>query len=95
MRLSYIDTLLQGHADAVYQHVLRMNGLPWSTRNEDVRKFFKECSVVDDLDGIHICINKEGRPSGDAYVIFETEQVRKKRCKNHCKKRYSNRFTLQ
>jgi RNA recognition motif. (a.k.a. RRM, RBD, or RNP domain) len=67
--------MMQGHADAVYQHVLRMNGLPWSTRNEDVRKFFKECSVIDDLDGIHICINKEGRPSGDAYVIFETEQV--------------------
>jgi heterogeneous nuclear ribonucleoprotein F/H len=67
--------LQQGHADAVYQHVLRMNGLPWSTRNEDVRKFFKECAVIDDLDGIHICINKEGRPSGDAYVIFETEEV--------------------
>eukprot|EP00953_Heterococcus_sp_UTEX-ZZ885_P021245 11857-Heterococcus_DN1.PRE.1 len=74
METARANSKIKGHADAVYQHVLRMNGLPWSTRNEDVRKFFKECSVIDDLDGIHICINKEGRPSGDAYVIFETEQ---------------------
>lgn len=62
----------KGQSDGDYRGVVRMRGLPWSANEGDIRAFFEGLSV--EKGGIHITLNREGRPSGEAYVVFETEE---------------------
>ncbi|KAL5708219.1 hypothetical protein ACHQM5_019038 [Ranunculus cassubicifolius] len=48
--------------------VLRLRGLPFSAGKEDLVDFFKEFALSEDP--VHIVMNKEGRPSGEAFVEF-------------------------
>lgn len=66
------DAHNRGHADGDYRGVVRMRGLPWSANESDIRLFFQGIPI--EKDGIHITLNREGRPSGEAYVVFETEE---------------------
>lgn len=61
----------RGRADGDYRGVVRMRGLPWSANDGDIRAFFDGLAI--EKGGIHITLNREGRPSGEAYVVFETE----------------------
>lgn len=61
----------RGQADGDYRGVVRMRGLPWSANEGDIRTFFEGLPIQ--KDGIHITLNRDGRPSGEAYVVFETE----------------------
>ncbi|KAG5189765.1 hypothetical protein JKP88DRAFT_262098 [Tribonema minus] len=51
--------------------VLRMRGLPWTATEEDILSFFSGFDVR--AGGVHIAKNREGRPSGEAYVVFHSE----------------------
>ncbi|CAM9479790.1 unnamed protein product [Discosporangium mesarthrocarpum] len=62
----------KGQADGDYRGVVRMRGLPWSANDGDIRAFFKDLAIQ--RGGVHIILNREGRPSGEAYVVFETEK---------------------
>ncbi|CAM9296836.1 unnamed protein product [Pylaiella littoralis] len=65
----------KGHGDGAYKGVVRMRGLPWSANEGDIRKFFDGLAV--EKDGVHVTLNRDGRPSGEAYVVFETEEAAK------------------
>ncbi|KHJ49331.1 hypothetical protein D918_00456 [Trichuris suis] len=57
----------------ISENIVRVRGLPWSSKEEDIRKFFHDCTSLKD---IHFTYSKEGRPSGEAYLEFEkTEDV--------------------
>ncbi|KAG0467849.1 hypothetical protein HPP92_017177 [Vanilla planifolia] len=48
--------------------ILRMRGLPYSAGKEDVLDFFKDYELSEDH--IHIILNADSRPTGEAYVEF-------------------------
>ncbi|KAG1368751.1 heterogeneous nuclear ribonucleoprotein F [Cocos nucifera] len=48
--------------------VLWMRGLPYSAGKDDVMDFFKDYKLSEDL--VHIVLNSDGRPTGDAFVEF-------------------------
>ncbi|XP_022089202.1 heterogeneous nuclear ribonucleoprotein H3-like isoform X2 [Acanthaster planci] len=54
--------------------VVRARGLPWSCTHHEVMKFFDGCNILGGKDGIHFTFNKNGRPSGECFVEFETEE---------------------
>ena len=50
-----------------------MRGLPWSASEDDIREFFSGHSIA--AGGVHLSMNRQGRPSGEAYVVFTSEAV--------------------
>ncbi|CDW56312.1 heterogeneous nuclear [Trichuris trichiura] len=52
----------------ISENIVRVRGLPWSSKEEDIRKFFHDCTSLED---IHFTYSKEGRPSGEAYLEFK------------------------
>ncbi|KAJ6828193.1 G-rich sequence factor 1 [Iris pallida] len=48
--------------------VLRMRGLPYSAGKEDIMEFFEDYQLSEDH--VHIVLNSNGRPTGEAYVEF-------------------------
>lgn len=48
--------------------VLRMRGLPFSAGKDDIIDFFKDFTLSEE--SIHITYNFEGRPTGEAFVVF-------------------------
>ncbi|XP_043837642.1 heterogeneous nuclear ribonucleoprotein H2-like isoform X2 [Dromiciops gliroides] len=53
--------------------VVKIRGLPWSCRANEVQCFFSECKIQNGASGIHFIYNREGRPSGEAFVELESE----------------------
>ncbi|KAK9157857.1 hypothetical protein Scep_004431 [Stephania cephalantha] len=49
--------------------VLRLRGLPFSAGKDDVLEFFKDFSLSSE-DSIHMPVNMDGRPTGEAFVEF-------------------------
>lgn len=58
----------EGKESAEHTGVLRLRGLPFSASKDDILDFFKDFALSED--SIHIVMNSEGRPSGEAYVEF-------------------------
>jgi len=56
------STMLQG--------VVRLRGMPYNATEQDVLKFFQGFGVTEG--GVHMHHDHTGRPSGQAYVVFET-----------------------
>eukprot|EP00916_Digyalum_oweni_P015002 GHVL01024503.1.p1 GENE.GHVL01024503.1~~GHVL01024503.1.p1 ORF type:complete len:465 (-),score=90.38 GHVL01024503.1:20-1414(-) len=48
--------------------LVKIRGIPYSATKEDIRSFFASFLIAPD--GITLCINDEGRPSGDCFVRF-------------------------
>lgn len=57
--------------------VIRARGLPWACTEDDVKRFFNDPNG-DHITGVHFTFNREGRPSGEAYVEFNNDQAIKK-----------------
>ncbi|KAJ7964097.1 heterogeneous nuclear ribonucleoprotein F [Quillaja saponaria] len=57
-----------GKDSAEHTGVLRLRGLPFSAGKDDIVEFFKDFVLSED--SIHITMNSEGRPTGEAYVEF-------------------------
>ncbi|EKX54712.1 hypothetical protein GUITHDRAFT_57099, partial [Guillardia theta CCMP2712] len=51
--------------------IVRMRGLPFSVREEDIREFFSGLLVRPH--GIFFTSSRDGRPTGEAFVIFERD----------------------
>lgn len=57
-----------GKDAAEHTGVLRMRGLPYSAGKDDILDFFKDFGLSED--SVHIVVNAEGRPTGEAFVEF-------------------------
>ncbi|CAG5131904.1 unnamed protein product [Candidula unifasciata] len=53
--------------------VVRLRGLPWATKVDEVVYFLRECRIVGGPDGVHFTYSREGRPSGEAFVELVSE----------------------
>lgn len=62
----------EGKDLAEHTGVLRLRGLPFSAGKDDIRDFFKNYDLSED--SIHITLNLEGRPTGEAYVEFASPE---------------------
>ena len=54
--------------------VMRLEGLPFRVSKEELLEFFGDCRIHNNLDGIHLIMNREGRASGLGYVELESEE---------------------
>ncbi|XP_077329652.1 heterogeneous nuclear ribonucleoprotein H2-like isoform X1 [Lithobates pipiens] len=54
-------------------YVVKIRGLPWSCSTDEIETFFSESKILNAAHGIHFIYTREGRPSGEAFVEFETE----------------------
>lgn len=54
--------------------VVRLRGLPWSTRADQVVEFLRECEIVGGEEGVHFTFSREGRPSGECFVELASEE---------------------
>jgi len=59
-------------------HIIRVRGLPFSCNESDVTEFFGKCNIQ----AIHFTKNREGRPSGDAYIEMASLRDVKEGLKN-------------
>jgi RNA recognition motif-containing protein len=54
------------------EHVVRIRGLPYSCDEVDVADFFKDLNIAPH--GIHLIFNQYNKPTGEAYVEFDTAE---------------------
>ncbi|XP_069757629.1 epithelial splicing regulatory protein 2 isoform X1 [Narcine bancroftii] len=66
------------------QVIIRMRGLPFTATTEDVLGFFgKECPVTGEKEGLLFVKYPDGRPTGDAFVLFAFEEFAQNALKKH------------
>uniref|UniRef100_A0A8C5WG60 RRM domain-containing protein n=1 Tax=Leptobrachium leishanense TaxID=445787 RepID=A0A8C5WG60_9ANUR len=58
-------------------YVVKIRGLPWSCSQGEIEGFFTESKILNASLGVHFIYTREGRPSGEAFVEFETEDDQK------------------
>lgn len=73
------------------EYIAKLRGLPWGATQNEILKFFDDCEVVNERDGVHIIMSKDNRPSGEAFVEFASandleKALKKDRC--HMGSRY-------
>lgn len=76
-------------------YVLRLRGLPYSATREDVEKFFETIEIHKGEEGVVFSCTASGRPTGEAYVEFLSEEAQleaMKRHKEHMGSRYIELF---
>lgn len=54
--------------------VARLEGLPFRVSKEELKDFFRDCRLNDDLNSIHLILNNEGRASGLGFVELATNE---------------------
>lgn len=59
-----------------YTEILKLRGLPYSVAKSEIAEFFEEFEVTED--NVHIALRSDGKPTGEAYVEFSSEEVAKK-----------------
>ena len=69
--------------------IVELEGLPWKTNEEEIRKFLKNCKISN----IVIILNGHGKPTGQARVHLHSEHDLKKAVKYH-KQIIGNRYIL-
>ncbi len=71
--------------------IVRCRGLPWSTTVEEIKGFFSGVEFKEGEDSVHLTLNRDGRPSGEAYIELTSEEdveAALKMDKKHMGKRY-------
>lgn len=75
--------------------VLRLRGLPYSATRADVESFFEGLEICKGDEGVVFAVTSLGKPTGEAYVEFVTEQSQleaMKKHKHHMGSRYIELF---
>lgn len=84
-----------GEGKGVLGYVLRLRGLPYSATRSDVEKFFDTIQIYKGEEGVVFSVTSTGRPTGEAYVEFMSEEAQQdamKRHKQHMGPRYIELF---
>ncbi|KAJ6409134.1 hypothetical protein OIU84_008767 [Salix udensis] len=63
-----LNLMMREKDSAEHTGVLRLRGLPFSAGKDDIMEFFKDFVLSED--SIHITMNSESRPTGEAFVEF-------------------------
>ncbi|KAM4616296.1 G-rich sequence factor 1 [Polymixia lowei] len=63
--------------------IVHAKGLPWSCTAEDILQFFSDCRIRDGVKGIHLTLNKHGKPNGHAFIELEHEDDVSKALEKH------------
>ncbi|XP_060894246.1 G-rich sequence factor 1 [Labrus mixtus] len=63
--------------------IVQVKGLPWSCSVQDLLQFFSECRIRDGEKGIHLTLDRMGRPSGRAFLELEHEEDVSKALEKH------------
>ena len=78
------------------QSIVRMRGLPFSTKTAEIKEFFASgkhsVHVLDGDDGVLYVYHPDGRPTGDAFVLFASDADASKALKKHCKESIGSRY---
>lgn len=64
-------------------YVVRLRGLPYSSTASDVVKFFDQVEMCRGLDGVVFTYMPDGRPTGEAFVEFPSEEAQREAMKKH------------
>ncbi|XP_078141408.1 G-rich sequence factor 1 isoform X2 [Centroberyx gerrardi] len=64
-------------------YIVQAKGLPWSCTAEDLLHFFSECRIRDGVKGIHMTVNRQGKPTGRAFIEMEHEEDVSKALEKH------------
>ncbi|KAM6958775.1 G-rich sequence factor 1 [Aplochiton taeniatus] len=64
-------------------YIIRAKGLPWSCTAEDLLRFFSDCKIRGGLKGIHLTVNRNGKPNGQALIEMEHEEDVSKALEKH------------
>lgn len=73
------------------KYLIEMRGLPWSATKNDVKHFFKNVSILNDINGIHFILDEKSIKNGRALVQLEGLQDLKVALKCH-KQHMDNRY---
>eukprot|EP01062_Namystynia_karyoxenos_P049988 TRINITY_DN385_c0_g2_i2.p1 TRINITY_DN385_c0_g2~~TRINITY_DN385_c0_g2_i2.p1 ORF type:complete len:655 (+),score=222.98 TRINITY_DN385_c0_g2_i2:99-2063(+) len=73
--------LAQSNPSTAGSTIVRCRGMPYSTAVEDVAEFFDGCKIV--KSGISVCVGSQGRPTGEAFVQFATEDDTSRALRRH------------
>jgi RNA recognition motif-containing protein len=68
--------------------VIRLRGLPFSATDEQIRSFFEPLEIV----GVHILMDHLGRPSGEGFVEFPSEELQRRAMSEYNKKYMASRY---
>lgn len=55
-------------------YIVHVKGLPWSCTTLDLLNFFSDCRIREGERGIHLSVDRLGRPSGEAFIEIEHEE---------------------
>ncbi|XP_054466799.1 G-rich sequence factor 1 [Anoplopoma fimbria] len=64
-------------------YIMQVKGLPWSCSAQDILQFFSDCRIRDGVKGIHLTVDRTGRPSGQAFIEVEHEEDVSKALEKH------------
>jgi len=71
--------------------IVKARGLPWSATTKDVASFFDDCNIVGEESGIHLTMDRNGRPSGECFIeLASLKDVEK--AKAHNKENMGKRY---
>ncbi|XP_028313253.1 G-rich sequence factor 1 [Gouania willdenowi] len=65
------DSVPEPQTKEVY--IVHLKGLAWSCTVQDIEQFFSDCRIRDGVKGIHMTVDRLGRPSGEAFLELEHE----------------------
>ncbi|XP_035799075.1 G-rich sequence factor 1 isoform X2 [Amphiprion ocellaris] len=64
-------------------YIVQVKGLPWSCTTLDLLHFFGECRIREGERGIHLSVDRLGRPTGQAFIEMEHEEDVSKALEKH------------
>ncbi|KAF7648162.1 hypothetical protein LDENG_00161170 [Lucifuga dentata] len=73
----------QSESEKKEVYIIQAKGLPWSCTAEDLLQFFSECRIRDGTKGVHLTVDRLGRPVGQAFIELEHEEDISKALEKH------------
>ncbi|XP_008417576.1 G-rich sequence factor 1 [Poecilia reticulata] len=64
-------------------YLVQVKGLLWSCTTQDLLLFFSDCRIRDGEKGIHLTLDRLGRPTGRAFIEMEHEEDVSKALEKH------------